>query len=137
MYPPMADAVAKTLLVTHVDRYAYARGMYKTAQGPREMNREWRTMLWLMTSTSGLWEAAQPHINFKRAEVEWAFVPTHLLSRSERLLFDLAQHLFTGCGPVDLAELIRVVDDECWAAVLAALQCARGAVDDPMRAQWA
>lgn len=128
----MPNAVSDLLLVTHVDRYGAALGAWHAVQR-QPINKEWRTALWLLTCTPGLWAAAEPAIDFRTAVVDFESVSGAQLSRGERSVFALAWHLFDGQAAVDLGSLITVVDDERWTAVLAALACQRGAVADPLQ----
>jgi|GEM_PF-1703772 len=103
---------------SHRGRFGAAMDLYRQAQG-REPDRHWRVLLLLLTASAGLWERAQPHIDWERASVDLA--PVAVRTPDEDRLLQVAANLFHGHGAVDVADLADRLDGTLWRVVLLAL----------------
>ncbi|HEY8417791.1 MAG TPA: hypothetical protein VIK93_07140 [Limnochordales bacterium] len=102
----------------HRGRFGAAMDAFRQAQG-KEPDRRWRVLLLLLTASAGLWERAQPHIDWERASVDLTAIAAR--TPDEERLLQVAANLFHGHGSVDVADLADRLDGALWRVVLLAL----------------
>lgn len=93
----------------HRRRYLAALLAYQDASRVSP-NRDWRTLLYLLTALNGLWEATKGRLDFASGTTHLDPLDFEDLSTAERALLALAINLFTGRGAVNVARLIGCLD---------------------------
>ncbi|WP_027483776.1 hypothetical protein [Deinococcus pimensis] len=106
----------------HLLTFGEALTAYHSAR-LHDPDRRWRSLLYLVTLTPYLWDAAQGGIDFEGDHADLSGVTG--VTAGEALVLDVAAHLFSGEGAVDLVTLADGLDDEVWEIVLAAVNIFR------------
>lgn len=112
-----------------MQRYEAAVNRYRAESG-KEPDNYWQAFLWIATARGALWEQLAPGISWRHGEVE-DFGNLIGITDREMALFDVARHLLTREGKIDLAELASMLDPDLWVEVLKGLQLYRGEQTDP------
>lgn len=104
----------------HHDDFLAALRACQTAQRC-PTNREWKSLLFLLTALPGLWQAIGPALDFHCHRIHLEPDRIAALSTGEHLLLQAAMSLFDGSGRPQLAQLATYLDAPRWKAFLDAL----------------